>query len=64
MRKPKYYDTRFGEAVRKAVDAGELTYMNVKEWDKAYNGGVAPVPAFNTADIIEYYLNNKKGVSR
>ena len=59
MRKPKFYDTRFGENVRKAMDNGELTYKNIAEWDKEYNGGIAPNPTFNTAEIMRYYERSK-----
>lgn len=60
MRKPRFYDTRFGDAVRKAVDAGELTFKNIKKWNRDYNGGIEPEPAFNTEDIMRYYLNGRR----
>ncbi len=55
MRKPRYYDSLFGEAVRRAYNRGEMSYSTTEEWDKKYNGGVAPNPPFNTKEIIEYY---------
>lgn len=58
--KPKYYDTMFGERVRKDYDNGKLTYSNIKEWDKKQNGGIDPIPPFNTKEILDYYLATKR----
>lgn len=57
--KPKYYDTMFGERVRRDYDTGKLTYENIKEWDKKLNGGVAPEPGFNTKEILDYYTTSQ-----
>lgn len=59
-KKPKYYDTAFGQNVIKDFESGKLTLKNIPEWDKAYNGGKIPNPPFNTKQIIDYYLATKK----
>lgn len=56
MRKPRYYDTFFGEIVKEAVKSGELTFENLKEWEREYNCGVEPKPDMGTRGIMEYYL--------
>lgn len=56
-KKPKYWNSRFAVNVLDAYDEGELTYDNIKEWDKKYNGGVDPNPAFNTKEILDYYTS-------
>lgn len=55
MRKPKYADTMFAKHVREAFEKGELTWFNIVEWDTAYNGGIKPIPAFNTRELLEYF---------
>ena len=60
MRKPRYYDTVFGGQVREAMRSGELTFRNIKEWDRKMNGGLDPVPPFNTGEIMRYYEEVRK----
>lgn len=54
-RKPKFVDTMFGRHVKDAMDRGELTYDNIEEWDRNYNGGKDPIPAFNTRELMNFY---------
>lgn len=54
-RKPKYVDSLFGKHVKDAMDSGELTYDNIKEWDRKYNGGTDPIPPFNTRELMNFY---------
>lgn len=58
-KKPKYYDTTFGFNVRKDFDSGKLTLDNIEDWEIKYNGGIKPKPAFNTKEIIDYYIKKK-----
>jgi hypothetical protein len=55
IRKPKYYDTRFAANVVDAYNSGELTLDNIEDWEKRYNGGIAPSPSLGTKDILDYY---------
>ena len=57
-RKPKYVDSLFGKNVKDAMDKGELTYNNIKEWDRRYNGGRDPIPAFNTRELMNFYSDH------
>lgn len=59
-RKPKYYNSLFAEKVIKAYENGDLTFDNIKEWDKKMNGGIDPQPPFNTKEILNYYLRHDK----
>lgn len=54
-RKPKYVDSLFGKHVKDAMDRGELTYDNIEEWDRNYNGGEDPIPALNTRELMDFY---------
>ena len=54
-RKPKFVDTMFGKNVKDAMDRGELTYDNIEEWNRNYNGGNDPIPAFNTRELMNFY---------
>lgn len=60
MRKPRYYDSFFGEKVRKAMVSGELTFENVREWNRKENGGRDPFPPFNTEEIMGYFLQEQE----
>lgn len=60
MKKPYNYQTVFAANVIKAYRRGELTFDNIDEWNKEYNGGTAPNPAFNTREILEYYCYNNR----
>ena len=62
-RKPKYWNSMFAKKVIDAYENGDLTFDNIKEWDKNYNGGIAPNPPFNTSEILKYYLNHSKNLS-
>lgn len=62
-RKPKYADSMFGENVKKAMNSGELTYDNIKEWDKKYNGGIDPIPPFNTRELMNYFKSLNEDVN-
>lgn len=62
-RKPKYADSMFGENVKKAMNSGELTYDNIKEWDKKYNGGIDPIPPFNTRELMDYFKSLNEDVN-
>ena len=62
-RKPKYWNSMFAQKVIDAYEKGDLTFDNIKEWDKNYNGGIAPNPPFNTGEILKYYLNHDKNLS-
>ena len=62
-RKPKYWNSMFAQKVIDAYEKGDLTFDNIKEWDKNYNGGIAPNPPFNTGEILKYYLNHSKNLS-
>ncbi len=62
-RKPKYWNSMFAKKVIGAYEKGDLTFDNIKEWDKNYNGGTAPNPPFNTGEILKYYLNHSKNLS-
>ena len=53
--KPKFYDSMFGEKVRKAYDSGNLTYDNISDWETEFNGGIRPNPPLNTRQILDYY---------
>ena len=62
-RKPKYWNSMFAQKVIDAYEKGDLTFDNIKEWDKNYNGGIVPNPPFNTGEILKYYLNHSKNLS-
>ena len=59
-RAPKWWDSMFAVKVINDYKSGKLTKNNIKEWDKAYNGGIDPKPAFNTREIIDYYEKTGK----
>ncbi|MCK9575762.1 MAG: hypothetical protein WC979_01895 [Candidatus Pacearchaeota archaeon] len=56
VRTPKSW---FSMYVVKAYVNKEFDINNpssVAEWDKKYNGGIAPHPAFDTVDIVKYAI--------
>jgi hypothetical protein len=53
MRKPRYFNTRFGEIVKEAYSSGSLNWENVREWEIEYNG-FDPKGSLNTAEIMDY----------
>ena len=62
-RKPKTWDSQFAMAAIKAYEAGDIDVSDpnsVKKWDKEYNGGRTPNPAFETAEIINYAIETGK----
>lgn len=63
IKKPSFYDTRFGDKVRKAYDSGQLNTStdSIVKWFKAYNdgfGGPSYKEIRNIQDIISYYVAN------
>jgi len=61
---PKSWNTMFAINVLKAWKNGEIQVDAPKQiaaWEKDYNGGVAPRPAFETEAIIRYYQQTGKG---
>ena len=61
MRMPRWYLSRYGARVRDAVDSGELTFRNIREWEIRYNGGIEPYPDMGTREIMKFYLSRKGG---
>nr|DAK72168.1 MAG TPA: hypothetical protein [Caudoviricetes sp.] len=69
MRKPRFYNSAFGEKVKQAykkgmftTSAGEIEYWDnrkVTEWEIKENGGILPSPRFNIEEIVDYYNRNK-----
>ena len=58
-RKPKSWNSQFAMNAIEAYEAGDIDINDpnsVKKWDKEYNGGVTPRPAFETAEIIAYAI--------
>ena len=56
-RKPKTWDSRFAMSAIEAYEAGDIDVSDpnsVKKWDKEYNGGRTPNPAFETADASSH----------
>ncbi len=63
VREPKSWDTQFAMQAIEAYEAGDIDISNptsVKKWDKEYNGGTTPNPAFETAEIITYAIETGK----
>ena len=53
VREPKSWDTQFAMSAIEAYEAGDIDISDptsVKKWDKEYNGGRTPNPAFETAE--------------
>ena len=63
VREPKSWDSQFAMTAIEAYEAGDIDISNpasVKKWDKEYNGGRTPNPAFETAEIITYAIETGK----
>jgi len=63
MQKPKSWDTMFAMNAIKDYEEGKFDPENktsLAQWEKDYNGGVAPRPGFETYDIIAYALMTGK----
>ena len=63
VREPKSWDTQFAMSAIEAYEAGDIDISDptsVKKWDKEYNGGRTPNPAFETAEIITYAIETGK----
>lgn len=62
--KPKSWDTMFAMNAIADYEAGKFDpddKTSLANWEKDYNGGVAPRPGFETYDIIAYaVLTGKK----
>ena len=62
-RKPKSWNSQFAMNAIEAYETGDIDVsdpISVKKWDKEYNGGVTPNPAFETAEIINYAIQTGK----
>ena len=62
MKKPKSWDTIFAVNVIKAYKDGEFNLEDsdsIEKWDTKYNGGNKPNPAFETKEIIKYWIKVK-----
>ena len=59
VRKPKEWGSVFAQNVISAYKCGEfnLDSESILMWDTHYNGGVIPNPAFNTKQIVDYWIN-------
>ena len=63
VREPKSWDSRFAMNAIEAYEDGDINVSDpnsVKKWDKEYNGGRTPNPAFETAEIITYAIETGK----
>lgn len=58
-RAPKNWDSMFTMKAIEAYNNGEFDLeddKSIAEWDKEYNGGRAPRPAFNTKEVVSYAI--------
>ena len=58
-RAPKNWDSMFTMKAIEAYKNGEFDLeddKSIAEWDKEYNGGRAPKPAFNTKEVVSYAI--------
>jgi hypothetical protein len=58
-RSPKNWDSQFTMKAIEAYKNGEFDLeddKSIAEWDKEYNGGRAPKPAFNTKEVVSYAI--------
>lgn len=63
LRMPKWWHSDFARKVIDAYKNGEFDLKDpesILNWDKKNNGGVTPIPAFNTAEIVKYALSINK----
>lgn len=59
-KQPKWWNSDFTMQVIAAYKNKEFDIndpKSVEEWDKKYNGGTVPKPAFNTAELVRYALS-------
>tara|TARA_B100000900_G_scaffold51683_1_gene38042 strand:- start:1652 stop:3655 length:2004 start_codon:yes stop_codon:yes gene_type:complete len=62
-RAPKNWDSQFTMNAIEAYENGEFDLeddKSIAEWDKKYNGGKAPKPAFNTKEVVSYAIKTGK----
>ena len=62
-KKPKSWDSTFAMNAISAYQNDEFDIddnKSIEEWDKEYNGGNAPKPAFNTKEIVDYAIKTGK----
>ena len=60
---PKNWDSQFTMKAIEAYNNGEFDLeddKSIAEWDKEYNGGRAPKPAFNTKEVVSYAIETGK----
>jgi hypothetical protein len=60
---PKNWDSQFTMKAIEAYKNGEFDLeddKSIAEWDKEYNGGRAPKPAFNTKEVLSYAVKTGK----
>ena len=60
---PKSWDSQFTMKAIEAYKNGEFDLeddKSIAEWDKEYNGGRAPKPAFNTKEVVSYAIKTGK----
>lgn len=58
-RAPKNWDSMFTMKAIEAYKNGEFDLeddKSIAKWDKEYNGGRAPKPAFNTKEVVSYAI--------
>lgn len=58
-RAPKNWDSMFTMKAIEAYEKGEFNLeddKSIAEWDKEFNGGRAPKPAFNTKELVSYAI--------
>lgn len=62
-RGPKNWDSQFTMKAIEAYKNGEFDLeddKSIADWDKEYNGGRAPKPAFNTKELVSYAIKTGK----
>ena len=60
---PKSWDSQFTMKAIEAYKNGEFDLeddKSIAKWDKEYNGGKAPKPAFNTKEVVSYAIKTGK----
>ena len=60
---PKNWDSQFTMKAIEAYKNSEFDLeddKSIAEWDKEYNGGRAPKPAFNTKEVVSYAIETGK----
>ena len=57
---PKNWDSMFASQIIKDYKSGKLSHDNIVQWDKDFNGGSVPKPAFNTKEILDYHIKTNK----